>query len=750
MIRDDFDDIDEFDDWDEEQAEIVCEDEYYEAESFEEDRTFEEYDDGIEYYDDLDDYEDDLYYDDGYYDDYHKEKGGILGYIRNLAAIDKAIAIVGVAMAAVAVGISTFLVSGVLEAKPVTMPEAGGVIAGIEVIGGDGLNALLNAKLSSAEEVEEYIEETTQIVAYEENDFSKSVTVKIDTTTVYKDLKIKFTNKETGKLVANVPFSVSITDPDNKNATWTDDDKDGIIYKKNITPGTYKIKVNALSGEAYSRYTLPDGEISAEASKELAYKEVDVKNEIKKESQINAAAEDTAKNETAEESRLSDTVEGVESSSGTETYIEVSKSNIPEPGKSAKAGSFKLLTSVSGGDASVTPAPSATATPAATAIPTTSPTAAAADISLDKTTLSVAIDSTAVITATLDKGTAENAAVTAVSSDAGKAAVTVSGRTITVKGVAAGSATITVTHPADKTKTAVCTVTVVTSAQNDKTTKLKDSSGRQLYVKDNGSYREAVYADYWTADAFYVKGETKYTGWQNIDGSTYYFDASGEKVTGEQIIQGTRYNFSSDGALIQGSGTLGIDVSKWNGSIDWNAVKNSGVSYVIIRCGYRGSSAGALIEDPKFASNIKGATAAGLKVGIYFFTQAVDEVEAVEEASMTLSLIRGYRISYPVFLDVESSKGRGDKISRDVRTAVCAAYCRTIANSGYTAGIYANKTWLTEKINTGALGSYKIWLAQYATTPTYTGRYELWQYQSKGRVNGISGNVDMNYSYLGY
>ena len=195
---------------------------------------------------------------------------------------------------------------------------------------------------------------------------------------------------------------------------------------------------------------------------------------------------------------------------------------------------------------------------------------------------------------------------------------------------------------------------------------------------------------------------------------------------------------------------MGIDVSKWNGTIDWNAVKNSGVSYVIIRCGYRGSSQGTLIEDPKFKSNIRGATAAGLKVGVYFFTQAVDEVEAVEEASMVLELIQGYRISYPVFLDVESRGGRADSIDKATRTAVCKAFCQTIQNAGYTAGIYANKTWLDKKINTSELSSYKIWLAQYAASPTYTGRYDLWQYTSTGRVSGISGNVDLNLSYLGY
>ena len=138
-------------------------------------------------------------------------------------------------------------------------------------------------------------------------------------------------------------------------------------------------------------------------------------------------------------------------------------------------------------------------------------------------------------------------------------------------------------------------------------------------------------------------------------------------------------------------------------------------------------------------------------MGVYFFTQAVNEVEAVEEASMVLGLIRGYNISYPVFLDVEPSNGRGDAISTEARTAVCRAFCQTIQNSGYKAGIYANKNWLTEKINAGSLTSYKIWLAQYAAAPTYSAtKYDLWQYSSKGSVAGIKGSVDMNISYLGY
>ena len=328
-----------------------------------------------------------------------------------------------------------------------------------------------------------------------------------------------------------------------------------------------------------------------------------------------------------------------------------------------------------------------------------------------------------------------------------------------VTGISAGTVSIIGTSESGDSKE--CQVTVEAAentdtnkkdVSNDTKSKLKDKKGNQLYVKNSdGKYVEATYADYFKNNKFYLKNGTvkyRYTGWQDIDGYTYFFDKNGNYVTGEQVIQGAKYTFGSDGRLSSGSGTMGIDVSKHNGSIDWNAVKNSGVSFAIIRCGYRGSATGVLVEDPMFRSNIKGAKAAGIKVGVYFFCQAVNEVEAVEEASMAVSLVSGYGLDMPIFLDVESAGGRGDKISRETRTAVCRAFCQTVQNSGYSAGIYANKTWFNEKINTASLTNYKIWLAQYASTPTYTKtRYDIWQYSSKGRINGIKGDVDLDIRY---
>ena len=149
-----------------------------------------------------------------------------------------------------------------------------------------------------------------------------------------------------------------------------------------------------------------------------------------------------------------------------------------------------------------------------------------------------------------------------------------------------------------------------------------------------------------------------------------------------------------------------------------------------------------------------GADPEGVKAYLESVKTAADatitDVEAVEEASMTIDLISKYKISYPVFLDVEDSGGRGDKIDSNTRTAIIQAYCQTLKNSGYTSGVYANKSWLNNKMNVGSLSAYKIWLAQYNTEVTYTGRYDMWQYSSKGSVGGISGNTDMNLSYLGY
>ncbi len=196
---------------------------------------------------------------------------------------------------------------------------------------------------------------------------------------------------------------------------------------------------------------------------------------------------------------------------------------------------------------------------------------------------------------------------------------------------------------------------------------------------------------------------------------------------------------------------FGIDVSKWNGDIDWDKVKDDGVEFVMIRCGYRGSVTGALVEDPNFLKNIRGATKAGLEVGVYFFTQAVNEVEAVEEASMVLALCDGYDLDYPIVIDSEGAggDGRADKLDIETRTKVLAAFCETIENEGKEAGVYASRSWYNANLEVKDLDKYRIWLAEYRSTPLYKGYYDMWQYTSKGKIDGIKGNVDLNISYMG-
>lgn len=207
---------------------------------------------------------------------------------------------------------------------------------------------------------------------------------------------------------------------------------------------------------------------------------------------------------------------------------------------------------------------------------------------------------------------------------------------------------------------------------------------------------------------------------------------------------------NTDLQFAKGGAKLGIDVSKWNKTIDWDEVKDAGIEFAIIRCGYRGASSGALVLDPMYEQNIRGAIEADIPVGVYFFTQAVDEVEAVEEASAVISLIEEYDVDYPVFLDSESTggTGRADGLEADERTKIHRAFLKTIADAGYETGIYGSRNWLNDQVDMEELSSHKTWLAEYAEVPEYDGYYHMWQYTSKGTVDGIDTNVDLNLCYM--
>lgn len=1009
----------DMDEWDYGEDEYT-EEEIYEADAGEDGEYYEDgavyADGGEEYYEDGEYYEDEAVYGEEYYaaeeeDDLEYEEEDeeddidAPGFFGRMSGVDKILAVTGVGVLVLAlITVGIFINANTEDKQVSSFDSVGTQLSGITMIGEKGLFAVADAVEARIEAANAADDDKNK--EYDENDYTTEVNVVMNTTSIQNDLKLKFVNNRTKKLIGNVPFSVTVTTPDGDTETWTDDDMDGIIYKKGIDAGNYSIVVATLEGTAYEGYNWPTSSKKVEVKAKIEYEKVDVADEIKAESEINAKEEDTAQKDTVVESELKDTVTWVESTKAT-TYVAVSKSQIAEPvvasvgttfyrlaGEMSISGATELapgkevqlsvskasdyadwvisnekwstdsnfvtvdqtglvkagaditeaknvtitytctLTEpeqaggtdgeVSGGDVlpgtstgqvtpqsvNVTVVHQITVTPA---VLVTELTVSPATLELDltkgistgelKATVVVADDAISkdVVWTSSDEKIAtvkvENGKVVVTAVAAGKATVTatavadekvsgscqvtVLGTALTglqldkttatvyaggelqlvatttpegcpvqwtskdekiatvdenglVTGVEEGKTEITVTgiDATGEELTAKCTVEVIPIMALDKTTlsvivggentvtvtladdgkgalrafsadtsaltvevkdnktvvfsglqpkesvgvtisyttatgeviykdiyvkivsntnKLTDAQGQQLYIlTTDGKYVEAVASDYYKYDTFYVQ-TVRYTGWQTFNNNIYFFNVDGKYVTGEQIIQGAKYNFASDGTLITGSGTFGIDVSKWNGTIDWNAVKNSGVSYVIIRCGYRGSSSGALIEDPKFKTNIKGAIAAGLKVGVYFFTQATDEIEAIEEASMVLELIKDYKISYPVFLDVETSGGRGDKIDAETRTDVIKAFCETIEDSGYTAGVYANKTWYEKKMNAAELTKYKIWLAQYAEQPTYSEtKIDIWQYKETGKVSGISGNVDLNLSYLGY
>lgn len=198
-----------------------------------------------------------------------------------------------------------------------------------------------------------------------------------------------------------------------------------------------------------------------------------------------------------------------------------------------------------------------------------------------------------------------------------------------------------------------------------------------------------------------------------------------------------------------------IDVSQWNGGINWPSVAKS-VDAVIIRVGYRGyGNAGTLATDPKFKANIQSAIAAKIPVGIYWCSQALSDAEAIAEARYCHNLLKAYKLDYPVYLDSEhmgpNATGRADKIGKSRRTQYGIAFCRAMKDYGYKVGLYCSESWYSDEIDGARFDreGFSIWIAKYSSTkPKY--RHDAWQYTDKGTVSGISGNVDVNHFYKDY
>ena len=200
----------------------------------------------------------------------------------------------------------------------------------------------------------------------------------------------------------------------------------------------------------------------------------------------------------------------------------------------------------------------------------------------------------------------------------------------------------------------------------------------------------------------------------------------------------------------------GIDISKYQGDIDWDAVKEAGFDFVMIRCAYRGYVTGSLNEDENFEDNIEGALDAGLKVGVYVFSQALDVDEALEEAEFVLDLIEDYDVSYPVVydwevvIDEDGDTARTKYITPEQLTANLLVFSERIAMEGYTPMVYCNKKTAVWKYDLSRLDGIEMWYAEYSDVPDYFYHFDMWQYSSKGAVPGIKGNVDLNISFKDY
>ncbi|MEE0872288.1 MAG: glycoside hydrolase family 25 protein [Ruminococcus sp.] len=213
-------------------------------------------------------------------------------------------------------------------------------------------------------------------------------------------------------------------------------------------------------------------------------------------------------------------------------------------------------------------------------------------------------------------------------------------------------------------------------------------------------------------------------------------------------------SFTSDGTFKyygengNPSSLVGIDVSSYNGDINWSSVKNSGVDFVMVRLGGRGyGEDGTLYQDDRAAEYIKGAQSAGLKAGGYFFSQAVTNDEAVEEADKVKEILGDLKPDFPIAYDweiIKEDEARTDKVSAEQATDCANAFCRQIAAHGYTPLLYSTSRELYFKYDLSKLADIDIWYSEYEDTPGFYYQFSMWQYSKTGQVDGIEGTVDLN------
>ncbi len=228
-----------------------------------------------------------------------------------------------------------------------------------------------------------------------------------------------------------------------------------------------------------------------------------------------------------------------------------------------------------------------------------------------------------------------------------------------------------------------------------------------------------------------------------IPQNNYNFDAN-------LVYSDPQMKYFTDGKQ---TSSFGIDVSAMQGEIDWKKVKDAGVDFAMIRVGARGYQSGTVSVDNRFAQNIEGAISQGIKVGVYFYSQATTSAEAIEEANFVVGAINHYPISYPIVYDterVENDAARTDNLTNAQRTQFALDFCNTVKNWGYKPMIYAQKEWLLKRHDLELLNGIDIWYAEVADKPDYPYQFVMWQYSQTGKIDGINGDVDLNIGFVDY
>ena len=216
------------------------------------------------------------------------------------------------------------------------------------------------------------------------------------------------------------------------------------------------------------------------------------------------------------------------------------------------------------------------------------------------------------------------------------------------------------------------------------------------------------------------------------------------------VSKNDRMEYYIDGKKVS---YLGVDISKYQDYIDFNKVKKNGIDFVMIRLGARGYGTGQITIDDYFFDNLKRATDAGLKVGVYFSSHAINTDEVIEEAETVIDSIGEYRLDYPIAFDmgfVDNDTARIEGLSNNERTEIAKTFLDYVSGEGYTGCIYGTKEWFIKEIEMSKLTAYDFWLAQEEDLPDYPYKFSIWQYSRKGTLDGISGYVNLNISFVDY